>query len=494
MKKINIIPFLLCMLAILPACEKDDVATGSIVTTVPVMNTLTQLNYELTEPSESENPFQFRLTWSKAKFLYEAGDIAYVNNVMYEVEACLTNDAFAHPVVLATTDKLFFDLNTIELNQFISGVAGVTNETIQNVSVRVKTTYNDGISELSESISFTVKPYVHKYIVISPLANSGYSLIEPEGDANPVAFNLTWTPANYDVVMGLSEPKTYVIEADLAANNFEKAVQLASMENLSTDLTTKELNAAILGLAGATNEAAQNVTFRIKVVYSNGATEYSDPITVAITPYVHKDFPSNIYLIGNMNGWDNTNTDYIMFRDNNNASDGVYVYTGYFATECYLKFCADENMGSWDNLYYAGADGLLIKGASDGGAFYAAAGKYYTFTIDVKNMTWLQEEYASENVKSFTTLGPIGGFCGWDNEPAMTQSTFDTHQWHLEYTFADETAVKFRGDKDWANNWGGTGTELPFGKAIFDGPGANVKAGTYDIYFNDLTGHYVITK
>lgn len=371
MRKLYILTALLSMLAFLPACENDDVVNGSIETTVSVLNKLTEQNYLLDEPTtETEDPFQFRLTWSKARFFYESGEIAYVDGLSYEIQADIADSSFMHPVVLATTTDLY------------------------------------------------------------------------------------------------------------------------------TDLYTKELNAAVLTLAGEKNTATQNLAVRVKVSYTGGESSFSEHIVVTVKPYVHVDITpfKYIYVIGNMNGWDNSNKDYMAFKDNSDPLSGVYTYTGYFTTECYLKFSPEENIGSWDNMYYAGADGVLIKGASEGGAFYAAPG-YHTFTIDINNMTWSDATFDGSASKTFTQMGPIGGFCAWDNEPLLTNSTYDVHQWRGTFTFDAATTVKFRGDKDWANNWGDIASNLPFGKAYFDGAGADVtEAGTYDIYFNDLTGHYVIKK
>lgn len=370
MKKLYILTILLSMLAFLPACEDDETSLGAIETSTSVLNKLTEQNYVLDEPTGEEDPFQFRLTWSKARFFYESGDIAYVDGLQYEVQADLSESGFANAVVLKTTTDLY------------------------------------------------------------------------------------------------------------------------------ADLYTQELNALVLGLAGEKNTATQNISIRVKVTYAGGQPSYSEHIVATITPYVHVDIPpfKFIYVVGDMNGWDNANKDYMAFKDNSDPLSGVYTYTGYFAAACYLKFNPEENLGSWDQMYYDGGNGTLVKGASEGGAFYATPG-YHTFTFDIINMTWSDVAFDGSASKTYTQMGPIGGFCAWDNEPLFTNSTYDVHQWHGTFTFTDATTVKFRGDKIWANNWGDVAENIPFGKGYFDGDGANVpEAGTYDIYFNDLTGHYVIKK
>jgi hypothetical protein len=231
---------------------------------------------------------------------------------------------------------------------------------------------------------------------------------------------------------------------------------------------------------------------RIKAISSKGEA-FSEAVNMNITSYLNVDpTVKNVYIIGDMNGWNNTSKDYVMFRAGNDYQDGVYTYTGYFPAATYFKFVSEEYLGSFDHMYCAGANGVLEQG--DLGAFYVTAG-YHTISIDTKNMAWTISDPNITSPTVYDQMGPIGGFCNWDNEPMMTMSTFDPHQWRITYDFTASTACKFRGNKDWANNWGGQDAEVPYGKAVFDGPGATIQnAGTYDIYFNDLTGHYAIIK
>lgn len=362
MKKIQYIISLFCVLAFLPACSDDD-NVGVVIPTPSEINAPTSSEWVLTQPKGDENPYLFRLNWTKTKFFDESGTPVFVDNVVYEVEADLFSNDFSNPTIIATTSKLYTDIYTLELNDL-----------------------------------------VQKYV-------------------------------------------------------------------------------------GQENKDPQTMSFRVKISAPGIDAAYSETSIIVVTPFVIQKPLPYIYVIGDMNGWDNGNTDYIMFREGNDPEDGVYTYTGYFKGT-YLKFCAEEYLGSYDNMYCAGANGKLEVG--DLGSFYAEEG-FYTFTIDVKNMTWKLEPYDGSKAKTYTMMGPIGGFCGWDNEPLMTASAFDPHQWSITYTFTESTACKFRGDRDWTNNWGGQASDIPYGHAVFDGAGATIdEAGSYRIYFNDLTGHYVI--
>ncbi len=330
---------------------------------------------------------------------------------------------------------------------------------------------------------------------INALPVDHVKLLRPSNsEANPFEFRLTWDKARFNYESGeylYVQDVKYILEADLIGNNFSKPVTVAETNGLYHDFYNRDLKKLVDKILGEETKTAQDISFRIKTVSQYGEA-YSKPLTLNITSYLDVEpTVKNLYIIGDMNGWDNTSKDYILFRNSNDPADGTYTYTGYFSKATYFKFVSEENMGSYTNMY--GVDNGVLK-LGDFGALYVDPG-YYTINLDIIKMTWSIEKFDGTNAKTYTTLGPIGGFCNWDNEPAMTPSSFDPHQWHLSQTFSESTAVKFRADHDWAKNWGGSAADIPYGKAVFDGSGATVnEAGTYDIYFNDLTGHYTIKK
>lgn len=105
MKKIQYIFALFCMLAFLPACSDDDNNTNTIElpATVSVISSFETTNYSLPEPKEGENPYLFRMNWTKTKFFSEAGTPIFVDPITYEVEADLVDRNFSDPVTVATT-------------------------------------------------------------------------------------------------------------------------------------------------------------------------------------------------------------------------------------------------------------------------------------------------------------------------------------------------------------------------------------------------------
>ena len=335
---------------------------------------------------------------------------------------------------------------------------------------------------------------------IDNLPSTSYPLTEPELESNPLAFTITWTETMFHLDDNTLPyplgPVIYSVEIDKVGNNFATPQTLAGTTTLSANIFVKDLNGIVLDKFAATPGESIALEMRVVTLYGTNGIEQinsANTFAISVTPYdvTTEVFP--VYLIGDMNGWDNTNTDYIMFRESNDPKNHIYTYTGRFAAGTYFKFIPKESLGTY-KAYCKKDETTLVYEESETGSFYNETEGYKTITIDTKTLEYTIVDYDASAAKSFTTLGPIGGFCAWDNEPAMTVSDYDSHQWRITYTFIEGTALKFRGNKDWANNWGGSDIDFAYGKAVFDGPGATVPAGTYTIYFNDLTGHYVIQK
>ncbi len=328
-----------------------------------------------------------------------------------------------------------------------------------------------------------------------------FVLQEPQNGENPLLFTVTWSETQFMLSdssnPGAAAPLTYVVEIDKQGNDFKNPAILASTNKLSANISTKELNQIILN--GFTNDPKAATPLEIRVVAYYGENQVNSLISentlkINVTPYQPVTKIPAVYLLGDMNGWNNTNTDYIMYRNTNSKDDYTYTYTGKLAANTYFKFIPEESLGTY-KAYCRKDDNTMTYEESDGGAFYNQNERYVTIILNTKDLTYTITDFDATAAKTFTTLGPIGGFCNWDNEPLMTKSAYDPHQWTGTFKFDAATALKFRGDRNWANNWGSNAEDLPYGKAVFDGPGANISVpGSYKIYFNDLTGHYAILQ
>lgn len=335
--------------------------------------------------------------------------------------------------------------------------------------------------------------------IIDNLPAQSYILSEPAEGDNPLLFTVTWSETMF-YLDGSSTPTpaapiTYSLEMDRKGNNFESPVVIAGTGGLSANVFMKDFNLQLLTDLKANPNEVVDIEFRIIANYGQnlaGIAVSGNTIPLSVTPFLARKEMQPIYIVGDMNGWDNTNTNFIMFRNSNDPKDEEYTYTGRFAANTYFKLIPDEALGT-DKMYCSNGDGTLTYEERADGSFYNETEGYKTLTINLADMTYTIENYNASSAPTYTTMGPIGGFCNWDNEPPMTVSAYDPHQWSITYTFEISTACKFRGDKDWANNWGGDASDIPYGKGVFDGAGTDVSTpGTYKIYFNDLTHHFVI--
>lgn len=338
--------------------------------------------------------------------------------------------------------------------------------------------------------------------VLDDVAVKEYVLTEPAANANPLLLTSTWTETKFNLSSSSNSepagPINYVLQMDKEGNDFKDPVVLASTNTLSANIFVKDINAILLTKLNFQPETGGTVELRIMTYYGQNqlySVASENILKIKITPYKPLEEVAAVYLIGDMNGWNNTSTDYLMFRSSNDPDDKTYTYTGRLAANTYFKFIPAESLGTY-KAYCRKDDSTMTYEESSGGSFYNQNERYVTITINTETLNYTITDYTESNTtKFFNTMGPIGEFSNWDNEPLMAKSSYDAHQWTITYTFASSTTCKFRGNKDWSNNWGGTAEAIPYGKGVFDGPGATIVVpGTYKIYFNDLTGHYAILQ
>jgi hypothetical protein len=335
---------------------------------------------------------------------------------------------------------------------------------------------------------------------IDEVAVNKFILQEPATNTNPLLLTITWTQTQFMLSSSSHSepggPVNYVIQMDKEGNNFANPAVLASTNGLSADLFVKDINTILLNKLNATPDQENVVEIRIMTNYGqNKSVASTNILKLTITPYKPLEEVQAVYLLGDMNGWNNTSTEYIMYRNSNDPDDKTYTYTGRIAGNTYFKFIPQESLGTF-KAYCRKDDTTMTYEEKSDGSFYNPTERYVTININIETLTYTIENYTGNNTTVFyNTMGPIGGFCNWDNEPLMTKSPYDGHQWSSTVTFGVSTACKFRANHDWATNWGGGAADYPYGKGVFDGPGANVSVtGTYKIYFNDLTGHYTILQ
>ena len=315
-----------------------------------------------------------------------------------------------------------------------------------------------------------------------------------------------WNAPDFDVpttiryeLQGSADPTFEnfdVVGPDIAETNY--AVTVGQMISLAEDA----------GLDNDPSTEAPNtgtIYFRVMAYAgtntNNNVVQTSEPIAINVELFEGEgeEEPAlpNFFLVGDATaaGWSENNNNTPLFRDGEN--ENIFYYTGRFAGGAAVEgFKLLESLGSWQPQWGVTDDVLTNSDilGGDPGAFKVAADAYYTFTMDVEAMTYSFEPYDASGAATYASIGVIGDATAdaWDADQDMTKSSFDPHIWYVKGIELGEGEMKFRADDAWDVNWGGN-TAMS-GQATVDGPNFPVTAGTYDIWFNDITGRYLLIK
>ena len=88
-------------------------------------------------------------------------------------------------------------------------------------------------------------------------------------------------------------------------------------------------------------------------------------------------------------------------------------------------------------------------------------------------------------------IGMPGAYQDWnpaENLMNGMSTSVENHDWYLLNVTYGDTELKFAANGAWDVNWGNT--NFPYGIGTGGGPNIPVKAGTYNVFFNDILGIY----
>lgn len=321
-------------------------------------------------------------------------------------------------------------------------------------------------------------------------APSGDSFVLTEENADEVALELEWSKPG----VGFRAAANYVVEMAEAGTEFADPATLVETSENSVSMTVGELNSKMLA-SGFPADAEADIDVRLITEINDDVEDiYSSSFAIGVTPYlVDLGYPQYMYLVGDATsaGWSNNNNNMPMVRLPDSQGRN-HTFTGTFAGGVEFKLL--EVLGQWQPQW--GDDGGSLASnedlGGDPGAFSLTDGDgYYTFEIDIEARTYSLQTYNASGAANYTTIGLIGDSTpgGWDSDTDMTQSTFDPHIWYLNNVELVDGYAKFRAADAWDINWG-SNTELS-GFGTQGGPDIPVTAGTYNVWFNDLTGGYM---
>jgi hypothetical protein len=347
--------------------------------------------------------------------------------------------------------------------------------------------------EDEQDLLFTA-PSGTEFTILTP--ESGSSIVLNKDFPDNPALTMSWNPAIYD---GAPTEITYHVEMIKDGEDFNNPTnvyEIGTTTNRSIAFTTNELNTAAgnLGLS-ADAPGVLNIRIRATVGTIGEQSSYSNVIVYTVTPYLSYLF-KDLYLVGEAvaPGWETNNNNPPLWRDPAVATS--YQYVGYFNAG---GFKLIEKLGSWQPQWGTN-DGVTVSGnpgtqSDDPGTFNNTLGAgYYTFTVNMNpnSYSYTLEPYTGSTATTYGSIGLIGDATpgGWDAETPMTQSTFDPHIWYIESITLTNGSAKFRANNDWPINWGAD-TQYS-GTGVGDGPNIPVTATNYKVWFNDLTGQYMM--
>ena len=228
---------------------------------------------------------------------------------------------------------------------------------------------------------------------------------------------------------------------------------------------------------------------------------YQMTINMMDYTYSIKQIAPEYYLVGALQSWSDQNMSCLMTAETAMVQNFTTKWTG----DANMKIWLGSDFGKWDNAFgSASGDGVNTaegKLKAGGGAIVCPEkGAYYTFTADFSTMTYKWTKLANQNPTEFKYVSLIGVGGKWKDGDDIDLEQVAPHNWYLAKQEIPAGGLKIRADHKWRDdgNWGfaeGQKYESK-GTLITSGGSSNISvpAGTYNIYFNDITGAYAFVE
>lgn len=237
---------------------------------------------------------------------------------------------------------------------------------------------------------------------------------------------------------------------------------------------------------------------------------YSNAQPIKVTAYFLKEaLPELWYLTGDCVGygnWSNTASAigkgmipmYVKAGEEYNrfTGKGTIEYVGYFAhVEYGFKVISPKGLDNWMYSISGGdiTDGSGYKSRNNGddpGNIAVEDGEegYYRLTLNTTDEELKIEAYEPDEAPVVFESMTVGEE---DMAPMTTIDGAPNHDWFATITLAAPASIKFVAGN--GTEWGAS--NFPYGIATTDNDSKiEVEAGTYIVYFNDITGAFMFTE
>lgn len=397
-----------------------------------------------------------------------------------------------YAVILDGTHKVVVDAEgkaeTAELQELVTGVYGkapVAREfdAVLNGYIKV-----DGQSILLQSGKFKV--------TVTPSAPfidaGGYYLIGNMNDWNgEKARDFKFKHSGKDVY----EDSQFSIVVSVDAGCYWKIIPDG---NYIKGNVWEEGPEGVVGVATDGDDAAEGILVTDKPQAAKIPEAGLYKITIDMMEYTYKVAPmaSEYYLVGALNGW-NANADgkyCLLYPEGSN----VFSFTTNWTDAHNFKVWSGDDYGNWDLAVGNPEDGNTDAEGTlgGGGAICTPATGLYTVTFDMAANTYKSVALENQEPAEYGQISLVGDFNGWGGEPDIDLKAGAPHNWYvLGVEIPVDGGLKFRVDHDWGMNWGPDAdlsvADVQYGTGVKDGKNITVPAGTYDVFFNDITGQFV---
>lgn len=272
-----------------------------------------------------------------------------------------------------------------------------------------------------------------------------------------------------------------------------------------------EVENAPKGVVGVETDGDESMSGKLLTTNSKGnkagagklakAGIYQMTINMMDYTYSIKQIAPEYYLVGALQSWSDQNMSCLMTAETAMVQNFTTKWTG----DANLKIWLGSDFGKWDNAFGSasgdGASAAEGKLKANGGAIVCPEkDAYYTFTADFSTMTYKWTKLANQNPTEFKYVSLIGVGGKWNEGDDIDLKQVAPHNWYLAKQEIPAGGLKIRADHKWRDdgNWGfaeGQNYESK-GTLITSGGSSNISvpAGTYNIYFNDITGVYAFVE
>lgn len=298
----------------------------------------------------------------------------------------------------------------------------------------------------------------------------------------------------------LSAPSGYTLYAAASGTAMaEKTKVTATIGDGTITMTQKDLNNLVLNM-GAVAEEEFTVDFMLegyllsdKNTAIAGSQVSSNIVSATFIPYAANrldvDIYEHVWVIGaspKVSAWDHkkvyqflydynkdgvTYTGVIDFGDGDKTAADGWKITG---TDAWVD---DVNWGSEAQAEEAEANEIQLVAGGGSKDIKAYSKRFYSFKFNKSTLVLTK-------VAGWDKLSIVGSFNGWDpaNEDCVMEYNDSYHRFWIDYTFAEDSELKFNADGAWDLNWG---VDCNTG-----GDNIPVPAGAYRVYLDLNTNSY----